>query len=296
VNLQPDNRSDIQVLTDRLARGYHDIADILGAPNSLSIAPLCDPIFGKPDSQTITGFDIHSDGAGATWNWRDTNGATAATWPEFDAHNAVADDKRFPYKLQGVVPYIELNGSDECVDAADAAYWTFSGGALTFAFWFNLADTTSVILFSKWDETTSSQDREFKLATDSSSRISFQIYDEGNAAYIGRRNNSAIASGVWSHCLVTFDGGTAAGGVKIYIDNTQIDTNDSTGGSGFANVVDGATVVRLGAFMNSGGNVGGFTNGKFAGSFLGLTSWAAQPTAAQRTNLFNYGKAALGLI
>jgi len=70
------------------------------------------------------------------------------------------------------------------------------------------------------------------LFTDAADKLYFELYDASGAINIGRFYNTAITSyeGRWIHVAVTYDGSEASSGIKIYINGTQVDDQDSENG------------------------------------------------------------------
>ena len=75
----------------------------------------------------------------------------------------------------------------------------------------------------------------------STGEIIAQVFESSTVA-IGRKTNTgAFAVSTGHGIVVTYDGGTAASGIKIYVDGVQADTTDANIGSGFSGVPSSTT-------------------------------------------------------
>jgi hypothetical protein len=59
----------------------------------------------------------------------------------------------------------------------------------------------------------------------------FVLYDTGGVAYIGRYYNTAINNNSWQHLVATWNGGTTASSIKIYLNGKQVDNTDYISGT-----------------------------------------------------------------
>ncbi len=87
----------------------------------------------------------------------------------------------------------------------------------------------------------------------------YRVYVRGTGGgYIGRYQNvGTIVAGTWYHCMVTYDGGTLAAGIKCYLNAIQIDDTTDNGGT-FTAPVNNTATWRI------GGEGGYWYNGKIA--------------------------------
>ncbi len=135
-----------------------------------------------------------------------------------------------------------FNGTDEEMDVADNAL-SSTAGAMSAGAWVNMTDSTNSTLFGVWDINSK---REWRLYLDASDYPTFAVYDEGNAAQLGRQDQTVLSEGAWKFVVATFDGGTAAGGITVYIDGIALDDADVLVGSGYADQVDSGAALDIG--------------------------------------------------
>jgi Concanavalin A-like lectin/glucanases superfamily len=83
----------------------------------------------------------------------------------------------------------------------------------------------------------------FNLTGDGTS-LSFAV-DFATAALKRHSVPGVVAFGAWQHVAVTWDGGTAASGVRLYVDGVEVAYAMSTNAAG-ARAVDAAQDLRIG--------------------------------------------------
>lgn len=247
-------RRDIEAMQALWGRLYRALDELLG-PTCTQL-PLGDPTYGLATATTFTGRRKETVGLAPTWTWSEAPSA-------FDAPLRPTWESSY----QGIIPILELNGSDEEADTPDAAYWTSASG-FSLALWILLDDITSVDLLGRWDLTTGSELREFRLFVDSSSQLSGVVYDETANAQIGQLSARALVAGRWYHLAMTYGGGTTSTSVRLYVNGARDDTATSASGA-FVAKQNTATLTRLGMNIATGGGQGSFFNGKLAGGPAG---------------------------
>jgi hypothetical protein len=75
-------------------------------------------------------------------------------------------------------------------------------------------------------------------------------YDNTTGGNIGRQYSGAFSLNTWYHVAATYDGGTSASGVKIYINGVRVDDTDNVSGS-FAAVRDISIPFTIGQSFTS---------------------------------------------
>jgi len=75
-------------------------------------------------------------------------------------------------------------------------------------------------------------------------RLRFEIYDSGGDR-IGRETaDDTLVANVWNHIIISYDGSETNGGIKIFLNTSQVDAADR--GSGTYNVMnDSSTPLRM---------------------------------------------------
>ncbi len=250
---------------------YEDVLGILGTTGT--ILPLGDAKHA-PSSTTFT--TVGEQQATFTWS-KDPD--------TFDNSPSV----------QGLIPVITFDGVDEQADTPDAAFWTDPGG-ISWAFWIKLNTIANNILISKWDETTGSELREFKVYTDGDGKVNFQIYDETNNGAIGIKGTTVLTAGVWTQIGVTHSGGSNASNIEILVNGAnESDATPVVDDAAFADMQDTATVVALGYEESTAGAKANFFDGSMAGGPLGPCFVSLTLSTDQMLRLYEFGRRALDL-
>ena len=259
---------------------------ILGA--SCSIVPFGDRLIaGKESASTFLGK-------------RFATGGLAPTWTPTEALSALDTpfDLSLPSNWLGAAPLLKLNTTtvDEAMSTPDAAYWTaaltaFSAGC--WARWHTIG--TSQALWGKWADTTGVETREWRLHVNGVTGIQFNIFDETADARIARYQNAvSFVNGAIYHIVGTYDGGTAASGIKIYVNGAQVDdTNDNTGV--FVTMQDTAATVRIGSRTAAGGTQTDFLKAHLLGGPFGPFYTPKELTSFEVANLYHYEREKLGI-
>lgn len=229
---------------------------------------------GLVTASTFTGMKYHASGLSPTWT---PNEALSA----FDTPFLLGANSNWKHHI----PVLTMNGTDEEMDTPDNAYWS-DVGAFSVGAWIYLNTIASNVILAKWDETTATPLREFHFSVDSNGDIGFTIYDESENAAVGRKDDVALTVNTWYFVVGTFDGGTDASGVSIYIDGVATDDADIIDDAGFANAEDSATIMSLGYLEGTGGAKEQLFDGIIAGGPCGPFFVLAELTAEQIANMY----------
>ena len=128
---------------------------------------------------------------------------------------------------------IDLDGIDDYVDCGDNDNLSFGNGTTDSPFsisaWVNMTDASKFRIISKY----ASSNQEYLLATDSTDKIVFTLYDDSKGGTISRKYNTALTSFEcqWIHLAFTYSGNSLNSGLKIYLNGTQVDNLDNGTGS-----------------------------------------------------------------
>lgn len=181
-------------------------------------------------------------------------------------------------------------GFDAVVLDADSALLSFDGttdAAMSIAAWVYVLDVSGhQTILSKYDATTGSNDREWRLWLNSAESLLFRIYDESANAFQGVVSDAAISTG-WHFVCVTYDGsgGTSASdGMTLYIDDEPVAATAQTSGT-YADMVDGATKVVIGALYGASGSLAKYWQDKIDNVML----FDAELSESSVTTLYNDG-------
>ena len=199
--------------------------------------------------------------------------------------------------LQGSVPVVTFNGTDEDSETPDANYWSRGNGSSDNAFgmglWINVTDTAADrVLLSKWGQTT----REWYLHVDTADTLRLAIADESTNATAFRETDSPISQGAWTFVAASYDGmggATAADGITLYVDGASV-ASSATNSRTYAAMENRSARPRLGSRINLG-SADSFFNGKIAGGPCGpfFTHEALTSTLVQ--GLYSYCRTLMGL-
>jgi len=277
-------RPEYDMLADYLARWgpyYEAVFQILGA--TATLIPIGDPRFGQPNVTTFTTFP-RASGVSATFTY---NKAPFTFDTPLDLTN--------PATFQGIVPVATLDGTDETASTPDAAGWTNALTAMSLGVWIRPSAISQKTIIAKWDETSAAEKREWQLYMDGSMYPTLILYDETENAYIGRQDTVAVVLNVWSHLVVTYDGGTANSGCKIYLNGTQVDDADFTYGV-FVTMRDTTTLPRVGSRISAAGAAEAHFIGQMAGGPVCPFKVDAALTASDVKRLYELGRSALKLM
>ena len=184
------------------------------------------------------------------------------------------------YNLSSVEPlssgaayFVESN--TDYISVSDAASLSFD--ACSFSAWIYVSDATNFPIIGKG---TYNNTAEYQLKVQSDDKIHFWVADESVAScHIGRSSPTITSyENQWIHVAGTYDGGTAASGLKIYINGVQSDDTDI-----------GANTSSFVAMENLGANV---EIGKYGsiygdGYMCNVGIWSSALSQAQVKSIMN---------
>lgn len=116
----------------------------------------------------------------------------------------------------------------------------------------------------------------FILRVNSTGTVEALVFN-GTTNQIGRRSTTTLSASTTYAITVTYDGTTAASGIKIYLDGTQIDTTDVNAGA--------YTVPTAGATLQIGGP---FTAQYFNGAVNEVLFYEGTATTTNRQTVESY--------
>ncbi len=244
----------------------------------------CDSINAMAYTQTLeilgdySVFLPFSEATGSTvtdWTSNGHDATTSETLQTFDT----------PPAFVGSQYAYDLNGTDEEMDIADHADFS-TAGAMSVGAWVNMTTSANSTAFGVWD---ANSKREWRLSFNASGSPTFEAYDEGNSASIGRKDTTDIGTGSWKFVVATFDGAGVSAGINIYINGVDLDDADVETGSGFANQVDSAAALDIG-FNEDGSSA---PENYFDGLMWGPWMTKKELSADEVWNLYKIGKGLL---
>lgn len=189
-----------------------------------------------------------------------------------------------PGTLKGTLPTykypgIDLPGTDEYIEVADHADFTFGNGTtdspLTISAWIYMDSAADFVIANK----VATINEEWRFDFSSASKIYFYVIKLAGNDYQGRYYNTALSASQWYHLAATYDGGggvTAHDGIKIYINAVRKDDTDSNGGT-YTAMDDGTAPVWIGRYSTN------YSNGKMGDVMI----YNVEKTAAQMKSLYD---------
>ena len=193
------------------------------------------------------------------WVWdTDPGGGTQADYSG-NSHTMTFNGTMTTTDLQlvdsGLVYFITLDGTDDYISTPDHADFSYALTNVSWEFVINVTDTAAVqIIWSKWDETTAAEDREWRIYLNATENLVTELYDETANVVCDRTSDSALSVGV-HHIVIEYDGGggaTAANGITIY-NGGAVEASTATNNGSFVQMRAGATPVWIGADEGTGG-------------------------------------------
>ena len=245
--------------------------DILGSTGSII------PLINSEFPATSSTFETRGEASAKTFTW---------------APGAPSTFDTAPSKVNGV-DIVTFNNSDELANSPDATYWSPLSEAFSVGAWVNFSEATESTILSKWDLYWSSN-REWSFQTTSADKVTLALWDETNTAQIGRLTPSA-SQNVWAFYVATFDGGTVSSGIKVYKDGSQADNADNESGAGFVTMRNEPSLMKVGYDHEDPIDPSKEFGGSMAGGEIGPFFVQKELTAAEVTELYDYGKRKLGL-
>lgn len=265
---------------------YESVLAILGSTGT--ILPIGDPKHGQPDAATFTTVGEEQ---------------VTFTWSEAPASFDTALDLTSRDSFQGIIPFVECNGTDEEADTPDSAYFTrddASGEAWSLGIWCRVTpgNTDRKVLWSKFDASVAIQEWIFDLTvTNNFPRLILR--DDSTAVNILATSDVAIVPGTWQPIVITYDGTGGSGAmtspnVLIYISGAVVAHTASNNGS-YVAMEDGTSAIALAHELNATPAVANAFNGRMAGGPLGpfFVQTELSPDAVLR--LYELGRRALAL-
>jgi len=150
---------------------------------------------------------------------------------------------------------VRFDGIDDFVNVADNSNLSFGNGSSDSPFsistWVNMIDATTFRIISKY----ASSAKEYFLATDSTDKIVFSLYDHSTGGRLSRKYNTALTSfqGQWIHLAATYDGTTNLSGLKIYLNATRVDNANNQSGT-YTAMEDTTQPLEIGKLTTTNAN------------------------------------------
>lgn len=204
-----------------------------------------------------------------------------ADYQNMEVSDQSLKEKAYILDFDGAAEYLEIDDSD---DLSFSEPDSFSVGG-----WIEVTSYDDYeIIIAKWDETTSSEAREWALHLTTSREIKLYLYDESTNAQISGCSSSGLSAG-WHSVVVTYAGITDGGTFNTYIDGILGNGTPGTSLS-YHEMENTSTNVMIGAFIGTSGSAAHFFQGDMGQLFItdGVLS-STQVTDWHNTTKVYYG-------
>ena len=207
-------------------------------------------------------------------------------------HDGVASSNTDTFNATGQVNgALDFGGveSASVTDHAQLSYDDSGSNPFSIAAWaFVTATAGQQYILSKYDQTTGSEAREWRLLLDDVEKIRFTLFDESANASAEIRTDDVLSGG-WHLIVATYDstGGETAmdsGGAVIYIDNVVVDTTITYAGT-YTAMENLGGLVYIGANENASGNA----DNQFADKLDNIMLFNKELSVADVAALWNSG-------
>lgn len=149
----------------------------------------------------------------------------------------------------------DLDGSDDYEAAADSASLSVTG-SLTLEAWVKPAAVNAeYTILGKWDETSGTDDRSYRLWLDSSNKLNFSVSTDG-AAVVTHTGDTSFVTDSWDGVVAVYNN---SGTMDVYVNGVRDATQKSSGVP--ASIDDNASELYVGAKKNTDGAIDTYFNG-----------------------------------
>ena len=186
---------------------------------------------------------------------------------------------------EGYSPYaLDFDGVNDYLDCGDSNTFSFGNGTTDSPFslsgWVNPDSTAQFRFMYKINGTNA----EYICATDSSSKLTFSLYNNGgNSDRIGKKVNVAITTG-WQHWTFTYDGTGSTddnSGMKMYINGVEAGSYTSSNVGSYTAMNNTNVNLEIGAATYTSS----YANGKISN----VSIFNTELTSTQVTEIYNQG-------
>ncbi|MBU1045807.1 DUF2341 domain-containing protein, partial [Patescibacteria group bacterium] len=175
---------------------------------------------------------------------------------------------------------IDFDSTNDYITASDSTSLSITSD-LSISAWIrpDVVSKEQTIL-GKWDETTGTDDRSYRLWLDSSNNLNFSVSTDGSAVVTHIGTATTFSAGAWYHIEGVYDD---AGTMDVYVDGKLDATQKSS--SVPASIDDNVSNLYIGGKENTGGSV----DTKFDGAIDDVRVYDYARTASQVLIDYNGG-------
>lgn len=173
---------------------------------------------------------------------------------------------------------LDFDGVDDEVDLGTSIKFgnTTDDDPFSLTAWINPRESLSFLIFTQQDPGNNAT-RRMLFSVDANENLAIRLYDGGNVTYIGQISSDTIPEDEWTHVAATYDGSSAVGGIKLYINGAVAAINPTTNSS--------YTAMHDGTFRSS---IGEWNAEKYAdGKITDFRIYGSELTATEVRQIAN---------
>lgn len=161
-----------------------------------------------------------------------------------NGHGGTLVDTDTPITLVPTYPGFYFDNTNDYISIVDHADFTPILTPFSISAWINANNTVDFGISIKGIQ---GIDAEWAFALGNDEKLTWYLYKQSTAKHIITKYNTALTAykDTWIHVVATYDGGTLAAGLGIYLNGIRVDDTPSASG-GFTGVEAGGYDPRLG--------------------------------------------------
>lgn len=193
-----------------------------------------------------------------------------------------ADDYTSAHTVTGHIgTALGFDNTNDYITVSDNAVFSPIGTPFSITAWIELTAVDSAVDFEIINKMGASDlEWQFQISSDA---LYFNLYDNSTGGRIGRADTADYSlyevSGSYLFVVATYDGGSIASGIKLYLDGQQVDDSDNNNGT-FNEVEDKSADLHLG--KDYGAN-------RVEGNIDNVVIYNTELTPTQVNGLYNEG-------
>lgn len=197
----------------------------------------------------------------AQWNLNDDVGNKIVLDEDASSHDGLTqtDFTSVLTRTGKIGKCLNFGDADAVVLDSDSDELSFVASPMSIAAWIYVTIGGNGDILTKYDNTTGAKAREWRL-TLQEQKLQMTLYDESEDGWIRQDSDTIITTG-WHFVTGTYDGGSTASSISLYMDSVPF---PSTGSSylSFTAMENLGTLVIIGGLEGSGGTIGNFYDDK----------------------------------
>lgn len=161
-----------------------------------------------------------------------------------NGHGGSLQDGDDPITLVPAYPGFHFDGTDDYILIADHADFTPILTPFSISAWINVNNSVDFGIAIKGIQ---GIDAEWAFALGNDEKLTWYLYKQSTSKHILTKYNTALTAynNTWIYIVATYDGGTLASGLRLYLNSARVDDAPNESG-GFTGVEAGGYNPRLG--------------------------------------------------